>query len=58
MNIKCKYFLNFLNRIVVGAEAPARPVVVEDDSFVVGHTGRQAPPPEAPARRSGIVIGE
>merc|ERR1711915_416919 len=44
-------------RIVVGAEAPAQPVVPDDDSFVVGHTGRQAPKPAAPAARTGIVIG-
>merc|ERR1712083_1143880 len=29
----------------------------QDDSFVVGHTGRQAPKPAAPAARTGIVIG-
>jgi len=44
-------------RIVVGAEAAVLPAVPEDDSFVVGHTGRQAPEPQAPARRAGIVIG-
>merc|ERR1712001_459627 len=44
-------------RIVVGAEAAVLPAVPEDDSFVVGHTGRQAPAPQAPARRAGIVIG-
>jgi len=44
-------------RIVVGAEAAVLPAVPEDDSFVVGHTGRQAPAPRAPAARTGIVIG-
>merc|ERR1711935_343727 len=44
-------------RIVVGAEAAVLPAVAEDDSFVVGHSGRQAPGPQAPARRTGIVIG-
>jgi hypothetical protein len=48
----------FYLRIVVGAEAATLPVVPEDDSFVVGHTGRQAAEPRAPARRTGIVIGK
>merc|ERR1711981_232744 len=38
-------------------EPAVLPAVPEDDSFVVGHTGRQAPEPQAPARRAGIVIG-
>merc|ERR1719427_968922 len=44
-------------RIVVGAEAAVLPAVPEDDSFVVGHTGRDIVGPRAPAARTGIVIG-
>ena len=42
-------------KIVVGAEAPARPVV--EPSLVVGSTGRAAPTAPAAPSRAGIVIG-
>merc|ERR1712215_114228 len=44
-------------KIVVGAEAAVLPPALVQDNFVVGHTGRQAPAPRAPAARTGIVIG-
>lgn len=45
-------------RIVVGAEAAIlRAVPAAQENVVVGHTGRQAPGPSAPAGRTGIVIG-
>merc|ERR1712123_513678 len=45
-------------RIAVGAEAAVLPAVSpSQDNIVVGHTGRQATGPRAPAGRTGLVIG-
>ena len=46
-------------RIVVGAEAAVLPAVSpSQNNIVVGHTGRQATGPRAPAGRTGLVIGK
>merc|ERR1711892_101448 len=45
-------------RIVAGAEAAVLPAVSpSQNNIVVGHTGRQATGPRAPAGRTGLVIG-
>ena len=47
------------SRIVVGAEAGVLPAISpSQDNIVVGHTGRQAAGPGAPAGRTGLVIGK